>query len=1060
MTTTLLCLPGEILLAIAAAVIEIPDLAALALANRRLFVVANPALYAAAARDFRATRQALFYSAENGFIEPVRLMLKHGANPNAVYSSPIPRDCLHRVLVAQDRRPGRRPLMDRKLAAECIASPLRGTDPRSDFAKAYVRLASALFGEANDVASSADDVAYSFLIHDLHSIVIQFDDTICESQIELDSSGRHQWTALHVAAHRGDNELIKLLLDSGAIMDARLPVEEKPASLAISEGIAKSSLVPSVPQTPLLLAISSGHDSTAQLLLDSGASTDVSSHGVTALHIAAWHGALGLCKFLVDKFPGLVDERTKAWLTPFHYAVAAGHLQTVGRFLLEKGADMHACFSGPILAGNVLPEWDYSALTHALRTRRYSDALMLVDMDPDVALPRDYSEGHQMNPLQACLYGHNISQSDEDQMIPILRRILFGFDPSALPLPERHLSHYLDEASRHHLPKTVKLLLEVTELWAFPLRSLERQLESALQDARSSAAVETVMALVDYSISVQGMLTPSLSRIFVQVLPHQQLKAIYAAPKYLNIRLAADGAVEARLDILRLLHARLTANGQGIDGRDLRVSLIGACQPGGLPVCEWLAAQGALRHVDKTDLGTMIFRITRSQSIGGNDPELSRWVLAQADGMGYKDWLLKELSIPRMIFGSASLGVAQVLLSEGASPDIPPRTPRRWVAQDSRAVFSCHTRQRVPVWRIETPLMYHVLLMVCLRPDMEGAAELLRLAIADAEGGVKELINAVFEIPDGNSHTRTYTLTSLVCCTSLKTAARDNDTPSEPARLAMLQMLLDAGADVHTLVERDSSNEEVEVGPDAQDGPKPSEALWRAFAAEDEDEIGLQQQTSHAATPSQQPRFHVVKWHKPMRCVILSKMPTLARAMLEARPLPVRNSPVALRYLQAACGEFGRLSPPILELLLGMANLDHADVPLNASGETALMALMRFCKENDLEEAAADLLHPVCRCEPDLIGFEKDDVSKMVCLLLERGAKWNTRSPVTGRSALDELREVLGAGTAYKGIYKIHNIAQLRKHIVLDIHAEGVDGLQGFNPFEMGDVKPIIEVLW
>jgi hypothetical protein len=31
---------------------------------------------------------------------------------------------------------------------------------------------------------------------------------------------------------------------------------------------------------------------------------------------------------------------------------------------------------------------------------------------------------------------------------------------------------------------------------------------------------------------------------------------------------------------------------------------------------------------------------------------------------------------------------------------------------------------------------------------------------------------------------------------------------------------------------------------------------------------------------------------------------------------------------------------------------------------------------------------------------------------------------------------------------------------VLDIHAEGVDGLQGFNPFEMGDVKPTIEVLW
>jgi hypothetical protein len=60
MATTLLCLPSELLLAVAASVIEIPDIAALALTNRRLFAVANPALYAAAARDFRATRQALF----------------------------------------------------------------------------------------------------------------------------------------------------------------------------------------------------------------------------------------------------------------------------------------------------------------------------------------------------------------------------------------------------------------------------------------------------------------------------------------------------------------------------------------------------------------------------------------------------------------------------------------------------------------------------------------------------------------------------------------------------------------------------------------------------------------------------------------------------------------------------------------------------------------------------------------------------------------------------------------------------------------------------------------
>lgn len=1065
--TALLCLPNELLLAVAAKVLDLPDLAALALTNRRLCSIANPALYAAAAPDFAA--EALLYSAENGFIGPIRLILKHGVSPNTVYISPVPRDRLHYVLAAQGRRPGRRPLIDRKFAAECIASTLRGADRRTEFAKSYDRLASALFDEENDIISPGDE-AYSFLIHDMHSIVTQFDDSILGHSTEADSddTGVHQWTALHVAAHRGDNELVKLLLDSGAIIDTRLPVEEKAASLWISEGIATSPLVRPVPQTPLFLAISGGHPSTAQLLSEYGASAAVSSHGVTALHVAAWHGVLELCRFLVDKDPSLLDARTDAQLTPFHYAAAAGHLQTVGRFLLEKGADIHAYFSGFVLAGNVLPEWDCSAFTHALRTRRYSDALMLMDMDKDVALPRDFPVARQMDRIQACIYGHKISQSDEDQMVPILRRLLH----SSPPLSERLLSHYLDEASRHHLPQTLKLLLEAAAEWAVPIRSIEPQLNNALEDARSSAAVEIVMALVDYRVKVQGMPTPALLRVLTRLLPYQNLEDIYdsSVSEPINLRLTEEGALEARLDILKLLHTRLTAGGQNIDGRDLRASLIILCQPGGLRACEWLSSQGALHHVDKTDLMSMLLRTAMPKSRGGHDPELTRWVLAQADIMGYKARILKDVTAPTFIWKSGGLESAQVLLSHGASPDIPHRTPRRWTDQDSRAVFSCHTRQRVPVRRIEPNLMYHALLMVCVRPDKKGAVELLRLAI-DADGeATKDLINCAFEILEPRFNERmAYTLASLVCCTSSATLfQRDNDTPSEPARLAMLKILLDAGAEVHTLVERDSSGE-TQGGSDDQDGPNPSETLWRALALEDEAEISQLQQGSTPApgrpsrwdtAPGEQSRWHVLKWHKPMYCVIRSRMSTLARAMLEARPLPVRNSPVALSYLQEACAGFYRLSPAILEIILDLANIDHADVPLDTNGETALMALMRFCNETDFY-SQADFLHPVCRCEPDLIAFEKDDVTKMVALLLARGARWNTRSPVTGRSALDELRELLARGSEHRGIYKLHNIAELRRHIVLDIHAEGVDELVEFNPFdEMADVKPTAEWLW
>ncbi len=121
-------LPNEILISITANLFEVPDLAALVLTSRRLHSVAHPALYAAAARNHRTARQALFYAAENGFIQTVRTLFAHGVSPDVMYFSPVPQDCLHRVLAHQGRRRGRQPLIDRKFALEYIPLALRDTD--------------------------------------------------------------------------------------------------------------------------------------------------------------------------------------------------------------------------------------------------------------------------------------------------------------------------------------------------------------------------------------------------------------------------------------------------------------------------------------------------------------------------------------------------------------------------------------------------------------------------------------------------------------------------------------------------------------------------------------------------------------------------------------------------------------------------------------------------------------------------------------------------------------------------------------------------------------------
>ena len=52
-------------------------------------------------------------------------LLKHGADPNQLFRSPISRDSLNRALAIQGRRPGKRPLVNWKLVLEMITSNLR-----------------------------------------------------------------------------------------------------------------------------------------------------------------------------------------------------------------------------------------------------------------------------------------------------------------------------------------------------------------------------------------------------------------------------------------------------------------------------------------------------------------------------------------------------------------------------------------------------------------------------------------------------------------------------------------------------------------------------------------------------------------------------------------------------------------------------------------------------------------------------------------------------------------------------------------------------------------------
>jgi ankyrin repeat protein len=79
---------------------------------------------------------------------------------------------------------------------------------------------------------------------------------------------RPGWSPLHYAAASGDDEIVRVLLQKGARVDATSP--------------AGTGLF-----TPLMMAAREGHDSTALLLIEQGADPKLkNSEGLTAAQIA------------------------------------------------------------------------------------------------------------------------------------------------------------------------------------------------------------------------------------------------------------------------------------------------------------------------------------------------------------------------------------------------------------------------------------------------------------------------------------------------------------------------------------------------------------------------------------------------------------------------------------------------------------------------------------------------------------------------------------------------------------------------------------------------------
>ncbi|EMP40428.1 Ankyrin-3 [Chelonia mydas] len=132
-------------------------------------------------------------------------------------------------------------------------------------------------------------------------------------------TGQNDITPLHVASKRGNANMVKLLLDRGAKIDAKT-----------RDGL-----------TPLHCGARSGHEQVVKMLLDRGAPIlSKTKNGLSPLHMATQGDHLNCVQLLIQHSVP-VDDVTNDYLTALHVAAHCGHFK-VAKVLLDEKANPNA----------------------------------------------------------------------------------------------------------------------------------------------------------------------------------------------------------------------------------------------------------------------------------------------------------------------------------------------------------------------------------------------------------------------------------------------------------------------------------------------------------------------------------------------------------------------------------------------------------------------------------------------------------------------------------------------------------------------------------------------
>jgi ankyrin repeat protein len=159
---------------------------------------------------------------------------------------------------------------------------------------------------------------------------------------DVGQRGVNDYTPLHLAAARGDLEMVEMLLAHGADPDVITRIDDYETPLEVAAAGGRQDVVDLLrPRTPRLdweQAARSGDVAVLRRMLRSGHDVDaIDGHGLTALMRASHEGHADAVTLLIAHDAAL-DHTSKFGLSALMLAVICGHSR-IARVLVTAGAD-------------------------------------------------------------------------------------------------------------------------------------------------------------------------------------------------------------------------------------------------------------------------------------------------------------------------------------------------------------------------------------------------------------------------------------------------------------------------------------------------------------------------------------------------------------------------------------------------------------------------------------------------------------------------------------------------------------------------------------------------